>query len=72
MSFLCNMIIMQEHSNKTVEFTPVAIAHNLRKWAKKAGLFWLLLKITYLYRRKQEYRNVLIQNFDKSTTEIVA
>jgi hypothetical protein len=55
-----------------IEFTLVAIAHNLRKWTKKTGLSWLLFKITYLYRRKQEYKIVSIQNFDKSTTEIAA
>lgn len=36
-----------------VEFTLVAIAHNLRKWARKAGLSSVLFKIKVFFHKKQ-------------------
>ena len=42
-----------------IELTLVAIAHNLRKWAGKAGLFPLLLKITLRADQKEVATNFL-------------
>jgi transposase len=41
-----------------IEFTLVAIAHNLRKWAKKAGLSWLFSKIMRFYSKNRENQNI--------------
>jgi hypothetical protein len=40
-----------------IEFTLVAIAHNIRKWTKKAGLFWFLIKIIRFHSKKRKKQN---------------
>jgi hypothetical protein len=49
-----NRFILRELGNVNIEFTLIAISHNLRKWAKKAALSWLLLKIICFYTKKME------------------
>lgn len=55
-----------------IEFTLVAIAHNLRKWTKKAALIRILTQIAPLFRlfeknRKAETRNFRIYLNNRST-----
>jgi hypothetical protein len=42
-----------------IEFTLVAIAHNLRKLAKKAGLSLSFIKIMFLTIKNEAYQNIL-------------
>jgi transposase len=51
-----------------VEFTLVAIAHNLRKLAKKAGLSWFLLKITLVRKENELNQNAASKKLNNTRT----